>query len=59
MGRLRISATEYNYIDIERQLKEQFTHGLNDNGMRVKIMTDLTKDKNKDVTSNQVLLWER
>ena len=35
MGRLRISATECSYNDIDGQLKEQYIHGLNDNGMMV------------------------
>ena len=56
MGRLRISVTECNYKDIDRQLKEQFIHGLNNNCMMVKIGRELTKGENKDVTSNQVLL---
>ena len=44
MIRLRISATECNYSGIDRQLKEQFIYGLNDN---------------KDVTSYQVVTLAR
>ena len=44
-------ATECNYNDIDRQLKEQSIHSLNDNGM-VEIISELTKGKNKGVTSN-------
>ena len=33
MGRLRLAAVECNYTEIDRQLKEQFIHGLNDNDM--------------------------
>ena len=59
MDRLRILATECNYHDIDRYLKEQFIHNLNDNSMMVEIISELTKGENKDVTSNQVLLLER
>ena len=54
---LKISATECNYNDINRQLKEQFIHGLN-NGIMVEIISKLTKGENKDVTNNQVLLGQ-
>ena len=30
MGRLQITAIECNYQEFDRQLKEQFIHGLND-----------------------------
>ena len=59
MGRLKISATEYNYNDIDRHLKEQLIHVLDDNGIMVEIIRELTKGKNKDFTENQVLLWAR
>ena len=58
MGRLRIA--ECNFKEIDRQLKEQFIHKLNDNDMMVEIIKDITKnEENKDVTGNQVLLWPR
>ena len=60
MGRLRISAIEYNYKEIGRQLTKQFIHILNDDDMMVEIIKEFTKsEENKDVASNQVLLWER
>ena len=59
MGRLRILATECNYKDIDRQLKEQFIHGLNNSGMMVEIIRELSKGENKDMTSNQVLFWPK
>ena len=45
MGRLRMSATECDYKEIARQLKEQFMHGLNDSNMSIKIIRELTKKK--------------
>ena len=33
MGNLRIATTECNYKEINRHLKEQFKHGLNDSDM--------------------------
>ena len=59
MGILRISTTECNCNDIDRHLKEQFIHSLNDNGMMVEIISELRMGENKDVTSIQVLLWAR
>ena len=31
MGRLHVAVAECNYRELDRQLKEQFIHGLNDN----------------------------
>ena len=60
MGRLRLVAVKCNYKEIDRQLKEQFIHGLNDKDMMVEIIKELTKmEENKDVTIGQVLLWAR
>ena len=60
MGRLRIAAIECNYKEIDRQWKEQYIHGLNDNDMMVEIIKKLTKsEENKDVTSNQAPQWAR
>ena len=33
MGRLQVAAVECNYQEVDRQLKEQFIHGINDNCM--------------------------
>ena len=54
MSRLRIAAIECNYKEIDRQLKEQFIHRLNDNDMMVDIIKELTKsEENKDVKVNK------
>ena len=37
MGRVRLAAVECNNKEIDRQLKEQFLYGLNDNSMIVEI----------------------
>ena len=44
-GRLRIAAIECNYIERDRQLKKQFIIRLNDNGMMLEIIKELTKLK--------------
>ena len=41
-GILRMSATECNYKEIDRQLKEHFIHCLNDSDMSIKIIKELT-----------------
>ena len=47
---------ECNNKEIDRQLKEQFIHRLNDNEMLVEIIRELTKPKeNKIVIRMQVL----
>ena len=38
MGRLHITAVEYNYQEVDRQLKEQFIHGLNNKYMLEEII---------------------
>ena len=56
MGRLKTAAVECNCKEIERQLKEQFTHGLHDEEMLVEIITELTKcDENTTIHSENVL----
>ena len=60
MGKLRIAATECKYKEINRQLKEQFIHGLNDSDMSIEIIKKLVKlEENDNVTSEQVLTWAR
>ena len=60
MGRLRLAAVEYNYREVDRQLKEQFINGLNDNDMFAEIIRELTKAKESvDITSEQVLGWAK
>ena len=43
MGRLKLSAIECNYPELNIQLKEQFIHGLNDNDRLGEIIRQLTK----------------
>ena len=40
MGRLWLLAVEYNYKELDRQLKEQFIDGLNDSDMLREIIWD-------------------
>ena len=57
MGRLRLTAAECNYKEIDRQLKEQCIHMLNDDDMPVEIIRELTKAKESTaVTSKQALV---
>ena len=56
MVRLHIAAVECNYQEVDRQLKEQFTHGLNDKYMLEEIIKELTATKNDDhITSGGVV----
>ena len=60
MGRLQISAIEYNYQEIDRQLKEQFIHSLNETDMLGEIIGELTKVKEKGtIMSENVLPWSK
>ena len=43
MGRLRTDVVECKYKEVDRQLKEQFIHGLNDDEMLAEIIRELTK----------------
>ena len=59
-GRFRISAAEYNYKEIDRQVKEQFIHGLNDSNMLIEIIHELIAIKDtRIVTDKQMLAWAR
>ena len=56
MGRLWLLAIECNYKELDKQLKEQFVHGLKDSEMLGEIIKELTKIcKNKEITSKNVL----
>ena len=56
MGRLWLLAIECNYKEVDRQLKEQFIHGLNDIEILGKIIKELTKIcENEEITSESVL----
>ena len=53
-------AAESNYRELDRQLKEQFIHGLNDKVMLDEIIRELTvKNNNKQVMSEGVLAWTK
>ena len=59
MGRLGIAVAECNYKEIDRQLKEQFIHGLNDKAMLDEVVRELTaKNSSKQMNCEDVLLWE-
>ena len=45
MGRLHIAAVQCNYQQVDRQLKEQFIHGLNDKYMLEEIIKELMATK--------------
>ena len=45
MGRLQVAAVECNYQEVNRQLNEQFIHGLNDKCMLEEIIKELTTAK--------------
>ena len=60
MGRLRIAAIECIYQELDRQLKEQFIHGLNDKEMLGEIIKEITTIKRNDtITSGIILAWVR
>ena len=60
MGRLHIAAVKCNYQEVNRQIKEQFIHGLNGKYMLEEIIIELTATKNDDhITSGGVLAWPR
>ena len=56
IGRLQLTAVECNYQELDRQLKEQFIHRLNDKEMLGKIIKELTTTKGNDtITSENIL----
>ena len=59
-GRLQVAAVECNYQEVDRQLKEQFIHGLNDKYMLKEIIKELTPAKDDDhITSGGMLAWAK
>ena len=55
MEKLGIYATEYNYKEKDKYLKEQFIYGINDNAVTTKIIKELTAAKNtNDITRHAV-----
>ena len=60
MGMLHVAAVECNYREVDRPLKEEFIHGLNDNCMLVDIIKELTVTNNADqITSKGMLAWAK
>ena len=60
MGRLHVLAVECNYREVDRQLKGQFIHGLNDKCVLEEIIKELTITQNDDqTTSKGVLVWAK
>ena len=60
MGRLHVAAVKCNYQEVDRQLKEQFIHGLNDKHMLEEIIKELTATNNDDhITRGGVLAWAK
>ena len=60
MGHLCMAAAECGYKEMDRQLKEQFIHGLNDKVMLDEIIRELTsKTSSQQMTSKDVLAWAK
>ena len=55
-----MAAAEYGYKEVDRQLKEQFIHGLNDKIMLDEIIRELmSRTSNVKMTSKDVLAWAK
>ena len=55
-----MAAAECGYKEVDRQLKEQFIHGLNDKIMLDKIIRELTsRTSNVQMTRKDVLAWAK
>ena len=60
MGRLHVVAVKCNYQEVDRQLKEQFIHGLNGMHMLEEIIKELKATNNDDhITSGGMLAWAK
>ena len=60
MGRLHVVAAEYNYREIDRQLKEQFIYVLNDKVMLDEVIRELTaKSNDEQMISQGVFAWAK
>ena len=60
MGRPQVAAVECNYQEVDRQLKEQFIHGLNNKYILEEIIKELTATKTDDhIMSGGVLAWTK
>ena len=57
---MRLAAIECNYKEIDRQLKKQFIHGLNDSDILGEITRELTKiQENSEITSENLFCWAK
>ena len=55
-----VVVVECSYREMDRQLKEQFIHSLNDKGMLDDIIKELTtKSNDEQTTSEGVLAWAK
>ena len=60
MVRLRLAVIECNYKEIDKQLKEQYMHALNDTAMFEETIRELTKtEEGPNLTSEWVLVWAK
>ena len=58
MVRLRVAAAECSYREVDRQLKEQYIHGLNNKSMLDEVIRELTVKTNREQTTcEDVLVW--
>ena len=60
MSRLRVAASKCNYKKCDRQLKEQFIHGLGNKDMLDEIIKEHTKRSSNDPSSGKnILRWAK
>ena len=60
MGGLRVAASKCNYKECDRQMKEQFIHGLVNKDMLDEIIKELTKrSSNKPSSGKDILRWAK
>ena len=60
MGHLCLAAAECGYKEMDKHLKEQFIHGLNDKVMLNESIRELTsKTSSQQMTSQDVLAWAK
>ena len=60
MGRLWLSTRESIYKELDRQLREQFIHSLNDTDMLAEIIRELREiQENTKIMSENVLCWTK
>ena len=60
MEKLRLTALECNYQELDQQLKEKFIYGCNDKETLEEIIKELTTTGGNDiVTSENILSWAK